>query len=157
VFVNIISSKVFPQLPLVIVQRTVALVPGAIPVTVVFATTGLVIVALPDCKLQTPVPDVGTFPAIVNMELLHCSIFIPASAVVGAAVLLITTSSKVDPQTTPLLIVQRNVAVVPAGTPVTVVVALAGVVIVPVPDCNVHNPVPGAAAFAAIVKFAVLH
>ena len=146
-----------PQLPFVIVHRTVALVPGAIPVTVVLGTTGLVIVAVPDCKLQTPVPAVGLLAAIVKIEVLHCSMLTPASATVGVAVLLITTSSKVEPQTTPLLIVQRKVAVVPAGTPVTVVVALAGVVIVAVPDCSVHMPVPGAAALPAITKLPVLH
>jgi hypothetical protein len=151
------SSNVVPQLPLVIVQRTVALVPGAMPVTVVFASTGLVIVAVPDSKLHRPVPTVGTFPTIVKIELLHCSILSPASAVVGVAVLLMTTSSNVDPHTDPLLIVQRNVAVVPAGTAVTVVVALAGLVIVAVPEINVHKPVPGAAALPAIVKLAVLH
>ena len=155
--VKTMSSKVLPQLPLVIVQRTVALVLGAMPVTVVLGTAGLVIVAVPACKLHTLVPTAGVFPAIVKIDVFHCSMSTPASALVGVAVLLITTSSKVEPQTAPLLIVQRNVAAVPAGTPVTVVVALAGVVMVAVPDIKVHKPVPGAAALPAITKFAVLH
>ncbi len=156
VLVNTISSKVFPQLPLLIVQRTVALVPGKIPVTVVLATTGLMIVAVPDCRLQTPEPTVGVLAVMVKIGLLHCSMSIPASAIVGLVKLLSTTSSKVEPQTIPLLIVQRNVAVEPAAT-ITVVVALDGVSIVAVPEIKVHKPVPGAAAFAAIVKVAVLH
>ena len=155
--VNTMSSKLAVQLPLLIVQRTVALVPGRIPVTVVFASNALVIVAVPDCKLQSPVPTIGVLADIVKMLVLHCSMLTPASATVGLAVLLILTSSNVDPHTPPLLIVQRKVAIVPAGTPVTVVVALAGVVIVAVPDIKVQSPVPGDAPLPASVKLAVLH
>src|SRR5690606_6126390 len=151
------SAKVSTQLPLLTVHRTVMLVPKAIPVIVVNGFAGFVMEAVPDCMLHCPTPIAGETAAIVKVLLLHCSMLTPASAVVGLAVLLSTSSSKVLPQTTPLLIVQRKVALVPAGTPVIVVVALAGVVIVAVPDSTVHNPVPGAAAFAAMVKFPSLH
>ena len=156
VFVKTISSKLLPQL-FEIVHLTVALVPAAMPVTVVFGKDVLVMVAVPACKLHTPVPTTAVLAAIEKMPLLHCSMSVPASAAVGVSVLVITTSSKVDPHTAPLLIVQRNVALDPTGTPVTVVDALAGVVIVAVPEIKVHNPVPGAAAFAVIVKLDVLH
>ena len=48
--------------------------------------------------------------------------------------------------------VQRRTAVVPAGMPVTVVVGDVGVVMVAVPLIKVHNPVPGAGLFPAIVN-----
>ena len=56
----------------------------------------------------------------------------------------------------PLETVHLKVAVVPAAKPVTVVVALDGVVIVAVPLTNVHTPVPTEGAVAAIVKVVVL-
>ena len=58
---------------------------------------------------------------------------------------------------TPLLIVQRNTAVVPAGTPVIVVAGELALVINAVPLSTVQVPVPMAAAFALIVKMPVLH
>ena len=67
-----------------------------------------------------------------------------------------TTSSKLSLQT-PLLIVQRKVALLPSGTPVTPLLALAGVVIVAVPLVNVHTPVPLAGALPANVKAPLAH
>ena len=57
----------------------------------------------------------------------------------------------------PFVIVQRNTAVVPAGTPVTVDVGEDGVVIVAVPLTSVHKPVPGEGLFPARVNDPVLH
>ena len=59
------------QLPLEIVQVNVALFPAVMPVTVVVASEGLVIVAVPDVTVHRPVPFVGTFPAKVKLGLLH--------------------------------------------------------------------------------------
>jgi hypothetical protein len=81
VLVNIISSKVGTHPPLLTLQRTVALVPGAIPVTVVVALVVLVIVAVPLCKLHVPTPIAGTVATIVNVLVLHCVMSDPASAV----------------------------------------------------------------------------
>jgi len=53
--------------------------------------------------------------------------------------------------------VQRNVTLVPAATPVTVVVAEDGVVIVAEPLTIDHTPVPIAGAVAAMVKPEILH
>ena len=64
---------------------------------------------------------------------------------------------EVDAVHVPLLIVQVNVALVPAVTPVTPEVAEAGVVIVAVPLVTVHKPVPMLAVFPARVKADVLH
>ena len=139
---------------MLIVQRTVALVPGAIPVTVVFATNGLVIVAVPKIKLQEPVPGEAALAAIVKILLLHCSIFTPASAIGAGAKFVIVTSSNVGAQTTPLLIVQRNTALLPAVNPVTPLVFEVGVVIL-APFAGpmiVQSPLPGAAALPASVK-----
>ena len=79
--VNIISSNVGRHPPLLTLQRTVALVPAAIPVTVVVALAVLVIVAVPLCKLHVPTPIAGTVALIVNVLVLHCVMFTPASAV----------------------------------------------------------------------------
>lgn len=63
---------------------------------------------------------------------------------VGAdgTLLLVTTTSSVVLEQVPLEIVHLNVALVPAGTPVTVVFLKLGVVIVPVPLILDHAPVP---------------
>ncbi len=57
---------------------------------------------------------------------------------------------------TPFEIVQRRVADVPTGTPVTPDVANVGVVIVAVPVTTVHRPVPVTAGVAANVKLPLL-
>ena len=70
---------------MVIVQRSVALVPGGTPVTPDVAEEVVVIVAVPLTTVQVPVPVAGTLPASVNAPLLHCVWSGPAAAVVGAA------------------------------------------------------------------------
>jgi hypothetical protein len=142
-------------MPLLIVQRNVALVPAGTPVIVVVADVGVVTVAVPLTTLHTPVPTVGTLPAIVNVPLLQLIRSAPAAAGVGSAVLVIVSSS-VDTGQMPLEIVQRNVALVPAGTPVMVVVADVGVVIVAVPLTTLHTPVPIVGTLPAIVNVPLL-
>ena len=56
-----------------------------------------------------------------------------------------------------MLIVHLKVALVPAAMPVMVVNGLVVLVIVAVPDCTVHKPVPTIAVLAAIAKVLVLH
>lgn len=56
----------------------------------------------------------------------------------------------------PLLIVHCRVALVPAATPVTVVLYNVGAVIVAPPLTTVHNPVPGEGLFPAKVKMLLL-
>src|SRR5258706_230378 len=83
--VNSTSSKVL-QLPLVIVQRKVALLPAAKPVTVLVFEVGVVIVTAPLNTLHKPVPVVAAVPASVKLPLLHCTISVPAIvAPLGAA------------------------------------------------------------------------
>ena len=69
---------------------------------------------------------------------------------------MVITTSSVAGVHTPFDTVHLKVAVVPAAKPVTVVVALVGVVIVAVPETNVHAPVPTEGAVAAIVNVDVL-
>ena len=58
---------------------------------------------------------------------------------------------------TPLLIVQRKVALVPAVIPVTVLVGEDGVVMLAVPDITVHDPEPTVGVLPAKVKLPLLH
>ncbi len=69
--VNSTSSNVL-QLPLVIVQRNVAVLPAARPVTVLTFEVGVVIVTAPLTMLHKPVPVVAALPANVKLPLLHC-------------------------------------------------------------------------------------
>jgi len=140
---------------LVVVQRSVALVPAGTPVTVELAEDGVVIVAVPLTTVQAPVPVPGALPASVKLPLLQFAWSAPAAAVVGKASLVSTTVSE-DVQV-PLVVVQRSVALVPAGTPVTVELAEDGVVIVAVPLTSVQRPVPTLGALPVSVKEPLLH
>jgi hypothetical protein len=145
------------QVPLLTVQRNVALVPAAIDVTVVVLKDGFVIVALPATMLHAPVPTVGAVAFIVKVLMLHCSISAtPASAVLGTSLLINNTSSVVGVHV-PLLTVHLNVAVVPTGTPVTGLVAEDDVVMLAVPPTTLHAPVPVPGAVAPNVKLPLLH
>ena len=69
-----ITSSVELHVPLVTVQRNVILVLVGTEVTVVVADDGVVITEVPPdpTKLQTPVAgDVGLFPVMVNVDVLH--------------------------------------------------------------------------------------
>lgn len=57
----------------------------------------------------------------------------------------------------PLLMVQRNVVLVPAINPVTVLVGEFAVVIFPLPLTMLHDPVPTVGAFALNVAVVILH
>ena len=137
------------------VQRKVAGVPAVTPVTPEVADEGVVIVAVPVTTLQAPVPELGALPASVKEVLLQFTRSEPAAATVAAASFVSTTSS-VDVQV-PLVVVQRRVTLVPAVTPVTVVVAEDAVVMVAEPVTMLQAPVPVVAAVAAIVNVLLLH
>jgi hypothetical protein len=151
------SSVLFAHMPLLTVHRIVADVPGAIPVMVVLASVELVTVAVPPITLHAPVPATGTVAFMVKVLALHCSISAaPASAVLGSALFVKITSSLLSGQV-PFVMVHRNVALVPTGTPVTPLLSDPGVVTVAVPLTTVHAPLPATAAFAARVKAGLLH
>jgi hypothetical protein len=77
------TSSVEVQVPLVVVQRSVTLVPAVTLVTVVVADAAVVMVADPETMLHAPVPVVGAVAAIVNVLVLHKVWSGPAAAVVG--------------------------------------------------------------------------
>src|SRR5690606_3807280 len=106
---------------------------------------------------QTPVPPTAASAASIKSPSAHCSWSTPAFAAVGGALLVSTTSSKVEHD--PLAIVQRSVTLDPAVSPVTVVVGeLILVITAPfAAPWNVQVPVPGPAALPARVKNDVLH
>jgi hypothetical protein len=86
VFVSVISDCVVEQEgPLVIVHRTTALAPEGTPVIVVVADVALVITAVPVTTLHAPTPAPGAVAAIVNVPLLHCVMFEPATAALAGA------------------------------------------------------------------------
>ena len=81
---------------------------------------------------------------------------VPAFAVVGVARLVMITSS-VTLAHTPFDIVHLRVALLPAASPVTVVVFEPEAVIDTAPLTMLQLPVPVVAAVAAIVKLPLLH
>ena len=68
--VNITSSNK-TQVPFVMVQRKVAVLPTAMPVTVLVEDVFVVIVAVPLTTLHIPLPIAGLLPAKVNELLLQ--------------------------------------------------------------------------------------
>jgi len=147
------------QLPLLIVQRTTVGTlpsPAVTPVIVVVGDVAFVITPGPLTILQRPVPTTGVLPAITNVLVAHWLKSTPASATVGVALLVKITSSVLGVHV-PLLTVQRNVALVPTGTPVTPLLAAVGAVIVAVPLTTLHTPVPTAGTFPAKVKMPLPH
>jgi hypothetical protein len=151
------TSSVDEHAPLVIVQRKVAVVPAAKPVTVVVGEEDDVIVTEPLITVHAPVPTVGVFPAIVKEPLLHWTISDPASDVVGKTLLFVMTTSSVEIEQFPLFIVHRNVAEPPAARSVTVVVGEDASAIVTDPLTTDQVPVPTEGVFPAIVKEPLLH
>ena len=135
------SSVVAVHPPLLIVHRNATLPPTVIPVTVVVALVGVVIVHVPLCTLHNPVPVTAVLPDSWVVVTLHRLWSVLAFAAVGGNAIFSSTSS-VDALHAPLLIVQRNVTLVPAVKPVTVVVGLVAAVIVQLPATILHPPVP---------------
>ena len=156
--VSTTSSKLVHD-PFVIVHLKVTLNPAVSPVIVVVGELMLVMVAplAAPWIVQVPVPGAAAFPARVNVDVLHCSCAVPASAKGGVALFRSTTSSKLVHD--PFVIVHLKVTLFPAVSPVTVLVADDGVVTTAPLSAPMilHAPVPVTAALAAKVKFGVLH
>ena len=135
--------------------------PAFKPVTVL-ASDDAVVITAPFAGpriVHRPVapPGEGALPASVKLAVLHSSWSKPAFAATGGALLVSTTSSKLEHE--PFAIVHLNVTLKPALSPVTVVVAEL-ILVITAPFAApwiVQVPVPGAAAFPANVKIAVLH
>ena len=82
--VSITSSKAVAHEPFETVQRKVALVPTGTPVTDVLKEAGLVIVAVPEKTLHTPVPIAGAVAERVKVPELHWAMSVPAAGADGA-------------------------------------------------------------------------
>jgi hypothetical protein len=146
-----------PHGVLVIVHLNVAVFPAA-TVTAVLGKLVSVMEAVPLTILQTPVPTVAVLAVILNVLELHCSMLAgPALATVVGAVLVSVISDCVVEQEAPLVIVHRTTALAPEGTPVTVVVGEAGLVITAVPVTTLHVPAPTVGAVAAMANIPLLH
>jgi hypothetical protein len=156
-FVSTISSCVEPHVPLVIVQRSVALVPTGMSVIVVVGEFRLVIVAVPLWRVQVPTPTAAELPVMVNVSTSQLLLLAgPASATVGGSSLVSVISATLVGQEAPFVTVQCITTKPPAATPVTVVVGDVGFVIVAVP-VTVQRPVPIVGAAAAMRKVPLLH
>ena len=132
---------------LVTEKRNVAL-PNPVNVALLLA-----IEALPLTTLHTPSPLVPT-PAKVNSVPPSTSHLVSSEPAddVGFG-LTVNVTSLLEAVHTPLEIVQRNVTLLPAATPVTVDVAEDGVVIAALPDTIDQTPVPTVGTLPASVKF----
>jgi hypothetical protein len=149
------TSSLLVQLPFVIVQRRIVVCPAVTPVTVVVGEDGVVIAPAPLCIVHIPVPTRAVLPARVKVEVAHWVWSVPAAATVTAASFVSDTSSFVEQ--VPFVIVQRRTVVLPAVTPVTVVVLSDASVIVPGPLTIVHKPVPVVGLLPANVNVLVAH
>jgi hypothetical protein len=89
--------------------------------------------------------------ALVPLQIL----VVPDKLAVGKLLLVITTSPKV--LQLPLVIVHLNVALLPAASPVTVLVGEVSEFIVTEPLTMLQAPVPVVAGLAFSVKFPSLH
>jgi hypothetical protein len=82
--VSTTSSVEAVQAPLLMVQRSVALVPTGTPLTAEAAELALTIVAVPLTTDQLPVPTEGVLPNKVKLPLLQLDWSAPALAAVGS-------------------------------------------------------------------------
>lgn len=155
--VNVTSSKLEHD-PFVIVQRRVTLCPGRSPFTWLVAEPGVTMVAplAAPMIVHCPVPVIGVLPARLNVPLLQFSWSGPAVAIVGSALFVSVTSSKLEHE--PFVTVQRKVTLAPAFSPVTVVVGeLMFVITAPfAAPWMLQVPVPVTGELAAMTKVDVL-
>jgi hypothetical protein len=123
---------------------------------VVSGLFGKSMVAVPEMRVQVPVPTVAVFPASVAVVTLHKAMSAPALAVVGSwsTWMLMVSVAAVQ---VPLLTVHIITEAAPAVSPVTAEAAAAGVEATAEPDKVVHAPVPAAGAVAASVVVVTLH
>jgi hypothetical protein len=127
------------QTPLLMLHwKTLVPVPSA--VTPLVGLLGVVMVPKPDSSVQLPSPITGVLPEKFVDVVAHKLKLVPALATVGLAKLVMLTVELLGGHT-PLLMVHSN-TLVPVPNAVTPLIGLVGVVMVPPPETNVHNPVP---------------
>jgi len=113
-----------------------------------------VMVAVPLNNVQLPVPMAAALAAS-TVEVAHMVWFGPALATVGFAKLVMLTVELLG-EHTPLLMVHAN-TFVPTPNPVTPLVGLVGVVMVPKPDTSVQLPLPTAGVLPEKLVAVVAH
>jgi len=125
-------------------------VPKPKPVTEVVGDNELVIVPLPEIKVQAPVPVTAALPfIIVDGDEIQRVWLVPAFAVVGTP-LTVTATVEEDAEQGGFEIVHWKIFT-PVPSPVIDEFGEREFVIVPLPEIRVHAPVPTVALFAAIV------
>ena len=115
----------------------------------------LVEVLGPLVTVHVPVPTVAVLADNVALPVLQIDWLLPALDVVGVASLVNVTVDEDEHK--PFVIVHCNTVLLPAVTPVTVVVFEVAVVILPGPLTFVHSPVPTLGLLPAKVNVLVLH
>lgn len=141
----ITSSVELGHTPLLTVHKNWADVGIDNPVTPEIGTVGLVTVAVLLKTVHTPLPAVGTLAESAAVVVLQSVWSSPELAVVGASIVIIT-SSVVLPQE-PFVILHRNVVLDGTAKPVIVVFGLVLSEILAVPLTTVHKPLPTVAVF----------
>ena len=152
----VMSSVVGVQVPLEIVHRNVADVPGTKLLTPVVGNVASAKVAAPLITVHKPEPMPAELALMLLVVVLHKFWSAPAAAVVGVWSTCIVTLSVVDGQF-PLAIVHFNMLVAPAVKPVMPDVSLCSVVMIAEPDTTLHVPTPMAAVFPVSAVVAMLH
>jgi hypothetical protein len=133
-----------------LIDQVRTVVPAVNPVMVLVAERELVIVPLPETFIHRPVPEVGMFPARVVDPVLTQIVWLgPAFEMEGSGIPVIVTFEAEAGQGKFVILHRKTFGPVPR--PVTVVFGRRGFVIVPLPEINVHEPVPTAAVLPAIV------
>ena len=125
-------------------------VPNPAPVTEVVGESEFVIVPLPEINVHTPIPTVGVFAAIVVvLDEIQSVWLLPAFAIVGTSST--TIAIVADEEAQGAFEIVHSKIFVPKAKPVIVVFGKVGFVMVPLPEINVHCPIPTVGVFAVIV------
>ena len=149
------SSVVGVQVPLEIVHRNVADVPGTKLLTPVVGNVASAKVAAPLITVHKPEPMPAELALMLLVVVLHKFWSAPAAAVVGVWSTCIVTLSVVDGQF-PLAIVQSKLTEDPDESPVSELEAEFAEEILAEPEVIVHVPMPTTGVFAANVVVARL-
>lgn len=126
--------------------------PNPKPIIDVVGESEFVIVPLPDTIVQAPTPTIALLAAIVVvLEEIQSVCVDPAFAKVGVSFTIIATVEDEDAQGEFEMVHAKTF--VPNPKPVTPVFGKDGFIIVPLPETNVHIPVPTVAEFALMMVF----
>ena len=130
-------------------------VPNPKPVTEVVGESEFVMVPLPEINVHTPIPTVGVFAVIiVVLDEIQSVWLLPVFAIDGTSFTIIDIVDELGAQGA-FEIVQTK-TFVPNPNPVILVLGEFGLIIVPLPEISVHNPVPTAGEFADMMVFGLV-